>query len=36
MILGSTMTKLFARLRQFTASLPERLRHPTRRGVALR
>ena len=35
MILGSTMTKLFARLRQFTASLPERLRRPTRRGVAL-
>ena len=35
MNLGSTMTKLFARLRQFTAPLPERLRRPTRRGVAL-
>ena len=35
MNLGSTMTKLFARLRQFAASLAERLRHPTRRGAAL-
>ena len=29
------MTKLFARLTLFAASLPERLRHPTRRGIAL-
>ncbi len=30
-----TVTRLFARLAQFAASLPERLRHPTRRGMAL-
>ena len=35
MNLGPTMTKLLAHLRQFAVSLPERLRHPTRRGAAL-
>ena len=35
MNLSPTMTKLFARLRQFADPLPKRLRHPTRRGVAL-
>ena len=35
MNLSPTITKLFARMRQFAASLPERLRHPTRRGAAL-
>ena len=35
MNLSPTITKLFARMRQFAASLPERLRHSTRRGAAL-
>lgn len=32
---STPITQMFARLRQFAASLPERLRHPTRRGAAL-
>ena len=35
MNLDLNMTELFARLKQLVASLPERLRHPTLRGVAL-
>ena len=35
MKLAPTMTALFARLKPFAAALPERLRHPTRRGIAL-